>query len=373
MKLNFARNDFVRATSWAAGAATPRVTPAGTHAAVIAPSGAGKVLIAGYDAVREARAVMPVATEGELRLVGAPALLLSEMAALMPADRVEISVADSHMQITSGTATFRIQLIDLKHHPLAQGEAMPPFPDVVATASSADLARAVAQTAPSVSKEQELLMIGGINTVIGEGAVTLESTNKYRLTVARLTAETPSLTAPMLVPGADFAKAVKGMRADKVTLRGSSTDLVLTSGDMAMRIRLSSEKFPVTGSLIPTEFSTSVRIAKGVLIDLLRRASLVSGREGQPAAFVVNPAGRMSLTAGEDQVAGVSESADAKVEGRKHSFEVGVANFLSIVTPIRQEEVVLEFTGRASEPIVVYGEQAKAEYFGLVMPVVRNK
>ncbi|WP_267254815.1 hypothetical protein [Catenulispora pinisilvae] len=43
------------------------------------------------------------------------------------------------------------------------------------------------------------------------------------------------------------------------------------------------------------------------------------------------------------------------------------------MNPIRQERVILELTGKASAPIVVYGEDARAEYFGLVMPVVRNK
>jgi DNA polymerase III subunit beta len=288
-----------------------------------------------------------------------PGKLLADITRSLPAEPAEVRTEADEVILTCGSAEF--SLVSL---PLAEYPELPEPPPLAGTIDGGELAGAIGQVMPAVSRDDTLPILTAVCLDIHGDLLTLAATDRYRLAVRHLRWQPtdPGVRAIALVPGRTLADAARvmapgvpvslafaasGASADATPARTGDGPAAASgappgrpsgppagraSGAVAGRasepppvagmIAFGSSGRRLTGRLLggeyiryetrfPAEFGCRAEVPAASFTEALRRASLVADR-----------ATPVRLTFGEGRV--VIES---QAEGRARAVEKVTASF----------------------------------------------
>ena len=133
-----------------------------------------------FDYDVSAQASIPVAAEEEgTALVSGR--LLAEITRSLPARPVQISSDGTRATLTCGSATFTLLTMPSEDYP-----SLPGMPPVAGSIGSDAFASAVTQSATAAARDDTLPGLTGVRMEIENDALTLVSTDRYRLAVREL-------------------------------------------------------------------------------------------------------------------------------------------------------------------------------------------
>ncbi|HEV3290148.1 MAG TPA: DNA polymerase III subunit beta [Streptosporangiaceae bacterium] len=274
-----------------------------------------------YELAATAQVAAEVAEPGTALV---PGRLLAEITRSLPGQPVDFAADGDVVTLTCGSAEFA--LVSL---PLAEYPELPPTPPVAGTIDGGELAAAVAQVLPAVSRDDTLPMLTGICLDIEGESMTLVATDRYRLAVRELRWEPadPAVRAIALVPARTLMDAARTMTAGElvpVAFTPAGEPAQPDSGPQPVTgmISFESRGRRLTGRLIggefiryqsrfPDAFSCRAEVQAGSFIEAVRRVSLVADR-----------ASPVRLSFGQGRVV-----VEAQTEGRARAVETVTASF----------------------------------------------
>ncbi len=286
MKLHVNRDVLADAVAWTARILPSRPTVPVLGGILLDAYGEDLTLSA-FDYEVSARATVEarVAEPGRTLI---PGRVLAEITKSLPDHPVEIVTDGAEAILTCGSAEFGLHTMPVEGFP-----ALPEMPPRIGAVGGGLLATAVAQVAPSASRDDTLPMLTGIRMDISGHNVTLAATDRYRIAAREFLwhPERPDATAAAMVSARVLVDIARTLRAGEVSIALGDGVIGFESVGRRTTVRLMDEQFIDYRSRLSHTPAIWATVPVAPLVEAIRRVSLVADR---------NPAVRLSF--GRDQV-----------------------------------------------------------------------
>jgi DNA polymerase-3 subunit beta len=373
VKIQVERDVLAEAVAWTARALPARPT---------IPVLAGMRLQAGaeltlssfdYDVSAQARVPVTAEEEGSALVSGR---LLAEISRSLPSRPVQISSDGARAVLTCGSSTFTLLTMPTDEYP-----ALPEMPPAAGSVGSDAFATAVSQSATAAGRDDTLPALTGVRIEIEGDAITLISTDRYRLAVRELrwSPARPDLSAAVLVPARALAETARSLTSGaEVSIalalpgeEGAGGDGMIGFEGAGRRTttRLLGGEFPRYQALLPTHVNSVAEISTGQLAEAVKRVALVAERN--TAVRLAFTSGQLVLEAGTGDEAQAVEILEASYEGDDLAIAFNPQYLLDGLTAIDSDTARISFT-EPGKPALITGKPApdgQPDYRYLLMPI----
>ena len=373
MKIQVERDVLAEAVAWTARALPARPT---------VPVLAGMRLHAGaeltlssfdYDVSAEARIAVTAEEEGSALVSGR---LLAEISRSLPSRPVQISSDGGRAVLTCGSSTFTLLTMPEDEYP-----ALPEMPPAAGSVGSDAFASAVSQSATAAGRDDTLPALTGVRIEIEGDAITLISTDRYRLAMRELrwTPARPDMSAAVLVPAralADTARSLTSGAEVSIALAlpgdassGGDGMIGFEGAGRRTTTRLLGGEFPRYQALLPTYVNSVAEISTAQLAEAVKRVALVAERN--TAVRLAFTPGELVLEAGTGDEAQAVEILEASYEGDDLSVAFNPQYLLDGLAAIDSDMARISFT-EPGKPALITGKPSpdgQPDYRYLLMPI----
>jgi DNA polymerase III subunit beta len=373
VKIQVERDVLAEAVAWTARALPARPT---------VPVLAGMRLHAGseftlssfdYDVSAQARIPVTAEEEGSALVSGR---LLAEISRSLPSRPVQISSDGTRAVLSCGSSTFTLLTMPEDDYP-----ALPEMPPAAGSVGSDAFASAVSQSATAAGRDDTLPALTGIRIEIEGDALTLISTDRYRLAMRELrwTPARPDMSAAVLVPAralADTARALTSGAEVSIALAlpgdagaGGDGMIGFEGGGRRTTTRLLGGEFPRYQALLPTHVNSVAEISTAQLAEAVKRVALVAERN--TAVRLAFTPGELVLEAGTGDEAQAVEILEASYEGDDLSVAFNPQYLLDGLAAIDSDMARISFT-EPGKPALITGKPSpdgQPDYRYLLMPI----
>jgi len=348
VELRVERAALADAVAW-----TARTLPkgAGPLSGILVVAGDNEMSLSSFDLDMSSCATIEAVVEqpGQALVSGR---LLVDIARSLPKHGVTIATEPSRVLLRCGRSEFVLPLMPDDEYP-----PLPSMPPVVGRTPGATFAHAIAQTAIATAKSDNMPLFTGIRMEIDGENLTLAATDRYRLAVRELswTPEAVGFTREVIVPGrglADVARSLSGAADVHLALSADERELGIESGGKRFTTRLLEGQFPRFRELLPSTFTSTVRMDTAELIEAVKRVALVAERHAPVRLDVLKD--EVVLRAGISEETHATEAVAAVLDGQPMTIAFnptflldGLAELEGSVTAIRYNE--------ATKPAVIVG------------------
>jgi DNA polymerase-3 subunit beta len=292
MRFRIERDALAEAVAWVARALPARpVVPVLSGMLIEAEEGTLALSCFDYDVSARFETDADVDEPGTVLV---PGRLLAEITRNLSGTQAEFESAADSVQLTCGTAEFTLVMLAVEDYP-----SLPKMPPPAGTVDAAEFAAAVAQVASSASRDDTLPMLTGVFAEIEGEAMTLVSTDRYRLAVRKLNwaPSRPDLRGSALIPARALAEAARTMTSGGGRVAIALQDggdagparaggpghepggmIGFESGGRRLTTRLLGGEFLKYSSRFPAEFGSAAEMTPGPLVEAVRRVALVAER-----------------------------------------------------------------------------------------------
>ena len=326
-----------------------------------------------YDVSAQARVPVTAAEEGSALVSGR---LLAEISRSLPSRPVQIVSDGARAVLTCGSSTFTLLTMPADEYP-----ALPEMPPAAGSVGSDAFASAVSQSATAAGRDDTLPALTGVRIEIEGEAITLISTDRYRLAVRELrwTPARTDLSAAVLVPARALAETARSLTSGaEVSIAlalpgeaGSGGDGMIGFEGAGRRTttRLLGGEFPRYQALLPTHVNSVAEISTGQLAEAVKRVALVAERN--TAVRLAFTPGQLVLEAGTGDEAQAVEILEASYEGDDLSIAFNPQYLLDGLAAIDSDTARISFT-EPGKPALITGKPApdgQPDYRYLLMPI----
>ncbi len=373
MKFTVDRDALADAVAWTARSLPARPT-APVLAGLLLEVEASTLKISGFDLEVSTQISIDAAVEqaGKVLVSGR---LLADISRALPNMPVTIATDGQKVNLECGTSRFTLLTLSVEDYP-----KLPDIPQIGGIVDGTLFTTAVAQVAIASGRDETLPALTGIRIEIEGNTLTLAATDRYRLAVREITwdSKVSNVSATALVLGRTLNETAKALTtAQNIELAFSVRDgavesLVGFSGaGRTTTTRLIDGEFPKYRSLFPETSSTTALIEKSVLLEAVKRVSLVAERN-TPIRLAFTSDG-LSLEAGTGDEAQASEAIEAQVSGDDVLIAFNPQYLIDGLNAVVGNFVSMAFVS-SSKPAVLTGAldaatAADQSYRYLLMPV----
>jgi DNA polymerase III subunit beta len=304
-----------------------------------------------------------------------PAKLCNDFVALLPNDRVDISLADTVLEVSCGETSTNMNGIDASEFPL--------IPSVETTASiqlpAEELKEALSQVLFSASLSEARPELSGILIRFEDEKVTLAATDSYRLSERTLPIEGMKKFKEVIIPGRALNEVIRIISTmkddpdsgDTISMNLSENQAVFAYGPAELTTRVIDGTYPDYTQIIPTQFKTEVVVGRQELIKAVKTASLFS-RSGifDVSLSVSIDDGKVVVEATEVTRGKNSASCPAEAKGIDNQITVNFQYLLAGLNAMKSEGITIKLID-AMNPCLIQpnGTSDKGVYTYLVMPI----
>ena len=217
-------------------------------------------------------------------------------------------------QITSGPATFTLQLMPESEYP-----DLPQLPPQIGQVDAETFTQTVTQAAVAVAHDENRPVLTGVHMRFAGEEVTLSSTDRFRLGRAsfRWTPDEADLDTAALVRGSHLVKIARSVdeRANVVIyLDPANPKLIgIANAGRISTVQLIDGEFPAVDRLYADSYPIQAVIRKEDLLGAAKRVSLVAERNA-PIRMVFTDQ-QLTLTAGGADEASAKETLQIDLDG----------------------------------------------------------
>ncbi len=313
MRFTVNRDVFSEAVSFAAKLLPQRPTQPLLSGVLIEVAG-DQLTLSAFDYETSARTsvVANVAEPGRTLVSGR---LLGEIAQRLPNAEVEVSLAETRVQLRCGSASFSLPAMPVDEYP-----QVPRVDSVSGVVPSDVFAEAIAQVSLAASKDDVTPVITGVQFEISENALTLTATDRYRVATRRIDWEgrDSAQTLSALVPAKVVIEVGKTFgHAGNVEIsivKGEDRELIAFTGDnKTVTSLLIKGNYPPVGRLFPETVENYAVIGTAELVEAVGRVGLVLEREAALRFSFIE--GQVTLEAAGTENAQAVEVVDAHLVG----------------------------------------------------------
>jgi DNA polymerase-3 subunit beta len=310
--------------------------------------------------------------------VAVPARTIFEIVRNLPEGEVKLNTLDNNaFEILSGKVRFKI--------PGMPGEDFPSLP-IVKDVEFVDLSmelvgRLVTLTHYAMSTDETRPHLSGA-MFEGDGkTVRMVATDGHRLSKAeqKLPDGAKMLNFKMLVPAKGISELKRMIEEESRNDRGREDDRsseigVTTSAgnaffrreDVTLSIRLSEEDFPPYSKVIPQANEKKVFIARNLMIDALRRISLLA-REKTGVVHFVLASGKLIIKSENPELGEGLEEIDVDYAGDELEIGFNARYLIDVLSSVPEENVIFELNGELDPGLI--RPDGPTDFVGVIMPM----
>lgn len=331
------------------------------------------LVLSGSDADVSAQASLDAAV-GEAGTVLIPGRLLADITRSLPSATIEFVIEGSRAQITCGKSSFSIPTM-----PVAEYPPLPQMPDVSGVIEGSEFATAISQVAVASSRDETLPAFTGIKVDVDGSTITMAATDRYRLAVRELhwRPTSTSINTHALIPAkflSDSAKSLAHNKEVSLAFSGTNEGIVgISSDDRKTTSRLLAADFPKYQSLLPNESTSVAQISTSILIEAVKRVSLVLDREAPVKIHFTDGEAIISGGGGSGEIAEAHEAIECSLNGEAITIAFNHQFLLDGLGAIDAQIAVIAMTQPHKPAIITGAKEIDGESFEgfkyLLMPI----
>jgi DNA polymerase-3 subunit beta len=386
MELSISKKDFLRGLARTHAVADRKSSMPILSNVLLSADDAGVLRFAATDLYLAVSA----SAEAEVKRPGTVALsarTLFDIVKNLPEGEVKLGL-DKHnaVLLRSGKIKFRI--------PGMPGEDFPPLPSAgegsFAEIDASLLSQLIGLTQYSMSSDDTRPHLAGTLFEIDGRAVRMVTTDGHRLSKAEAPYEAPTRFS-ILVPSKGIAElkrlledaksekrpaSVEREKGDKAELTPDGPAKVgiahvggnafFRGQDVQLSVKLADEQFPPYAKVIPQSHSRRVIASRELLVDSLRRISLVASDKSGGVRLALEP-GKLEIVSENPDVGEGSEELDVDFAGEKVSIGFNARYLLEALSSMPDDEVVLELGGELDPGVIKPVHDGR--FVGVIMPM----
>ena len=319
---------------------------------------------------------MSCAAEAEIRRPGTVSLCartLFDIVKNLPDSDVSLDVGDNcAAELRCGKVRFKV--------PGMPGQNFPALPQPGDSAffelDAERLFRLTALTYYSMSTDETRPHLAGALLEGVEGTVRMVTTDGHRLSKAEYQhtedPEEAHLSFVMLVPNKGVTELrrlldeVRGEDGALIEVNQTKGSAFFRHGETLMSVKLAEDAFPPYSKVIPDKHSRRVVVGRHMLIDAIKRISLVANDKSGAVRFTLQP-GTLRLTGENPELGEGAEEIDVDFAGTK--VEIGFAGRYALdpLHAITEDEVALELGGPLDPGVI--RPVGPTDFIGVIMPM----
>ena len=283
-------------------------------------AGNGELELAATDMELSLRTAVPatVASEGS---VVVPGKLLSDLARLLPPGEVSLEVQEASLNVTSGSYASRLHTYAAEDFPRL------PSSDVsLTTLAAAPLLETIDRVSRSASRDESRPVLTGILVRFEASALTMAATDSYRLSMKETALPQPGPDLEAIIPARALAELQRiAAGTETVDLGVLENHVVFHTGGVWLTTRRIDGQFPNVKQLIPETFEIQLKLPRGELLEVVRRAAVMAQRNAPLRLRFAE--GELTVSAQSQDVGETRETIPAPYSGEP--IEIGFnADFL---------------------------------------------
>jgi DNA polymerase III subunit beta len=288
---------------------------------------------------------------------------LVDIARLLPADEVQIAYRPEEgvVHITCGNYSSRLHTYAVEDFPrLPEVSAAPTF-----SVDADTLLATVGQVSRSASRDESRPVLTGILVRFEPERLVMAATDSYRLSVKETPLEGSQTELEAIIPAralTELGRVAAGI--GELELGVHENQVVFRAGDVTLTTRRIDGQFPNYKQLLPETFERTVTLARGELLEVVRRVSVMAQRNA-PLRLRFNE-GELTVSAQTQDVGEATET--LAVEWTGEPLEIGFnPEFLREgVESVSSDDLELNLISPL-RPAVIKGESDDFRY--LIMPI----
>lgn len=371
MELTIDRQSFLRGLVRTHGVADRKSSMHILSNVLLSAEGPDKLRLSATDLYLGVTCVVP-AQISKGGTVAVAARTLFDIVKNLPDGEVQWALDDKNsVELRCGKVRYRI--------PAMPGEDFPPLPNPgeaeFVTVESELVGELIGLTQYSMSHDDTRPHLAG-TLFEGDGKVVrMVTTDGHRLSKAehKLNAKDSMMNFSMLVPHkgiTELKRLLDDARKDDskgLEIATTSGNAFFRHGDVALSVKLADEQFPPYNKVIPQKKGQKVIAARGLLIEALRRISLVANDKSGGVQLQIKP-GLIRLQSQNPDVGEGSEELDVDYAGDGMQIGFNARYLLEALNALPHDEVALELTGEL-DPGVVKPVGGNSDFVGVIMPM----
>jgi DNA polymerase-3 subunit beta len=329
---------------------------------VLLQASSGALTLAATDMDMSLRSSLTAEVEDEGAVV-VPGRLLVDLARLLPAATVTIEHRpDEGMAlITCGSASYRLHTYDASDFPrLPDVQALPTF-----SVERPALLDTIARVSRSASRDESRPVLTGILVRFEPGKVIMAATDSYRLSVKETPIEGDAPELEAIVPARALGELQRIAAGEGTLAIGVHENQVVFGVDgVWLTSRRIDGQFPNFRQLLPEAFEHELTLARGELLDVVRRVAVMAQRNSPLRLRFAE--GELTVSAQTQDVGEGSESLPVSFSGEP--LEIGFnADFLQQgIESVLADEIRLKLISPL-RPGLIQG--AGDDFWYLIMPI----
>lgn len=323
---------------------------------------------------------MSCAAPAEIKTPGTIAVAartLFDIVKNLPDGQVTMQSDENHgAEIRAGKVRFRIPGMPGQDFPALPSAGDATFAELDAEA----VGRLAALTHYSMSSDETRPHLAGALFEGSEHTVRMVTTDGHRLSKAEYTSDEGAspLDFSMLLPAKGVSELRKIIDEIRSESRGDSEGsglLGITTaggnaffrhGDIVLSVKLADEHFPPYGKVIPSSQERRVVASRTLLVEALKRISLVANDKSGAVRFSV-ASGMIRIMSENPDVGEGSEELDVDYAGEAVEIGFNARYLLDALGALTEDEVVLELGGQLDPGVV--RPLGPTEFIGVIMPM----
>ena len=308
--------------------------------------------------------------------VAVSARTLFDIVKNLPEGEIQWTVGENQAaEIRCGKVRYKI--------PGMPGEDFPPLPNPgkadFAEIDAEVLGELIQHTQYSMSTDDTRPHLAGA-LFEGDGKIVrMVTTDGHRLSKAetKMGDKAPMLNFSMLVPNKgvnELKRLIEDAKGDRKDDSRLTVSVATTGGNaffrregISLSVKLADEQFPPYAKVIPQQQSRRVVVNRGMLMEALKRISLVASDKSGGVRLHIE-AGNMRITSENPDVGEGSEEMDVDFAGDPLTIGFNARYLLDVLGSLSADDVALELSGEL-DPGVVRPVTEAIDFIGVIMPM----
>jgi DNA polymerase III subunit beta len=243
---------------------------------ILLEAAGGELRLAATDMELSVRAAIPAKVDGDGAVV-LPGRTLIDIARLLPGEDVTIEhrAAESVVHVTSGSASYTLHTFN--------AEDFPRLPDLgetqTFTVDREALLETVARVVKAASRDEARPVLTGVLVQFAGDKLVMAATDAYRLAVKETTLSSSAPDLEAIVPSRALQELARiGGDTDEISIGVQENQVLFSVEGVWLSTRRIDGQFPNYRQLLPETFEHELTVARGELLDVVRRAAVMIQR-----------------------------------------------------------------------------------------------
>lgn len=289
---------------------------------------------------------------------------LTDIARLLPNEKVDIKLEENSLKIKSGKTKYSLPVVPSEDFP-----QMYPFPEESSfLVSGSSLQDAIGKTLYAASKEESRYALQGALFKTKDGNIDVVATDGHRLALYTIEKTGNSeVDIEVIIPQKalnELKKLLTGM--EDVEMAATNQYAFFKSQEWLLMTRLLEGAFPDYTQVIPKEFTIEITLDKKQLIDAVKRVSAVVEGDTKPIKFSLKE-NKLELTSFSQEYGEAVDEIDISYEGEEFIIGFNAKYVIEAVEAIDEDQFYMKFTNPKAQTLIQPIENER--YKAIIMPM----